>query len=143
MENFLYAGFGAFLALAGALIQALVGRHHSQSDRHRELLIDAYNDYLTGLAKRASIFHEHSNRTEAATALMVTGKQKISAYAPAVVVISLANLEKTPMSLSSKATQTAMVELVKSMRQSLNAETGELDLAIHTILFSNPVIVSE
>lgn len=140
MKDFLLLGFGAALALSGALVQAFVGRRYSQSDRRRELLIDAYSDYLDGLSKRASILHAHSERTEEATALMVSGKQKISAYAPASVVIALASLEKTPMKLSDRSTQKAMVELVKAMRKSAQSGVGDLDQAIHTILFSVDIV---
>ncbi|MEO1243245.1 MAG: hypothetical protein AAFX54_15145 [Pseudomonadota bacterium] len=140
MKDFFLLGFGAFLAMGGALVQAIVGRMHSQSDRRRELLIDSYSDYLNGLAKRASILHDHSERTEEAMALMVSGKQKISAYAPEQVVIALANIEKTPMLLSNEETQQAMVGLVKAMRESIRAGSGDLDKAIHEVLFSNPII---
>ncbi|GAB4519307.1 MAG: hypothetical protein Tsb0010_03600 [Parvularculaceae bacterium] len=140
MREFLLLGFGAILALMGSLVQAIVGRTYSQSERRRELLIDAYSDYLTGLAKRASILTHHSERTEEATALMVSGKQKISTYAPAPVVTALANLEKTPMLLSNEITQKAMVELVKAMRKSIRAGSGELDDSIHAILFSMQII---
>ncbi|MBI1391691.1 MAG: hypothetical protein GC152_03010 [Alphaproteobacteria bacterium] len=112
MSEFSFLGFRASLALAGSIAQAALSRAYSNSDRRRELLIDAYSDYLTGLAKRASILTHHSERTEEATALMVSGKQKISAYAPPHLVTALASLEKTSMMLSDPETQSAMVDLV-------------------------------
>ncbi|MEM6626578.1 MAG: hypothetical protein AAF719_07735 [Pseudomonadota bacterium] len=136
MNEFWLLGFGALLALLGSVVQALIQRAHSRSERRTELLIDAYSDYLVGIARRASILSAHSERTEEATALMVAGKQKVSAYAPPAVVIALAALEETPMHLSDERTQSAMVELVKAMRVSIRSGSSELDHAIHSVLFS-------
>ena len=69
--------------------------------------------------------------------MMVTGKQKISAYAPSDVVRALAALESTTLKLSDSSTQAAMVHLVKTMRQSVGVGSrGDLDMAISAILFS-------
>ena len=140
MKEFCLLGFGAFRALLGSLAQAFLARLYSQSERRRELLIDAYSDYLNGLAKRASILTDHSERTEEASALMVSGKQKISAYAPPPVVHALAKLETTPMMLSNPKTQRAMVELVKAMRSSIGARISNLDDDIQAVLFSIDVV---
>ena len=67
---------------------------------------------------------------------MVAGKQKICAFAPVKVVKALAGLERTPMSLASKATQQQMIQLVEAMRNSISAESGELKVDISDILFS-------
>ncbi|MEM6746368.1 MAG: hypothetical protein AAF608_03010 [Pseudomonadota bacterium] len=133
---------GALLTLAGAVVQVFITRAHSVSDRQRELLIDAYNEYLTGIAKRASILHEHSQRTEEATSLMFAGRQKISAYAPMSVVACLAKLESTNMSLSDQVTQTAMVELVAAMRQSVGVNSQGADSSIASALFSGVKVES-
>jgi hypothetical protein len=71
---------------------------------------------------------------------MVSGKQKISAYAPAHVVRALGALEKTPMSLSDSSTQSAMVGLVLAMRKSIGMKSKALDDDIRAILFSAEVI---
>ena len=139
METFLAAATGAFFALLGTIVQAVITGIQSNSNRRRELLIDAYGDYLNGLAKRASILHSHSERTEEATALMISGKQKISAFAPSGVVSSLAKLEETPMILSDPQTQKAMVDLVRSMRVSVGAGSRNLEGPIQSILFSNRI----
>ena len=126
---------GAGLALAGVLVQAFVARTYSRADRRRELLIEAYSDYLSGLAQRVSILEAHSQRTEAATALLITGKQKITAYAPSPVVISLAAFEKTSQKLSQDDAQGAMISLVQAMRDSVGVESTGLEPAIHAVLF--------
>ena len=131
---------GAFLALGGALAQSLIGWTQAQSDRRRELLVEAYSQYLTGVAERASILRSHSQRTEEATAKIVAGKQKVCAFAPVEVVKALAALEKTPLHLSSKETQEKMVGLVNAMRKSVAAERGELGGEISDILFSAEII---
>jgi hypothetical protein len=126
---------GAGLALAGALAQAFVARSYSRADRRRELLIEAYSDYLSGIAQRVAILEDHSPRTEAATALIITGKQKITAYAPASVVLALAAFEKTSQRLSQPDAQTAMIALVQAMRSSVGVESAGLEPAIHGVLF--------
>ena len=127
---------GAGLALAGALVQAFVDRTYSRADRRRELLIEAYSDYLSGVAQRVVILEADSHRTEAATALLITGKQKIAAYAPAPVVLALANFEQTSVHLSQPDVQQAMIALVQSMRASVGVEAVGLESAIQAVLFS-------
>ena len=140
MEDIWPVLVGALAAIAGSLVTAFVGWLQNKSDRRRELLIDAYREYLTGLAERASLLHAHSERTEAATAKMVAGKQMIAAYAPSAVVKALAGLESSPMLLSDPETQTAMVALVSAMRRSTgNGATG-LENEIRAILFSVDVV---
>jgi hypothetical protein len=135
MRDLIIAVFAAGLALTGALVQAFVTRFHSQADRKRELLIEAYSDYLSGVAQRVAILEAHSPRTEAAMALLVTGKQKITAYAPAPVVRALAAFEKTSLQLSQEDAQSAMIALVSQMRRSVGVESKDMDAAIGAVLF--------
>jgi hypothetical protein len=132
----------AGLALAGALVQAFVARTYSRADRRRELLIEAYSDYLSGLAQRVAILEAHSPRTEAATALLITGKQKITAYAPSQVVLALAGFEQTSQRLSQGDAQQAMIVLVQAMRSSVGVESDGLESAIHAVLFGGTTFVS-
>ena len=140
MEQWWFAVFGAGLALAGSLVQSVIASLQGRSERRIELLIDAYSDYLNGIAKRASILEAHSERTEQATALMVSGKQKMSAYALSNVVSALARLERTPMTLSSAETQKAMVQLIITMRQSIGVKSSELEDDIRVVLFSSEFV---
>jgi hypothetical protein len=126
---------GAGLALLGTLVQSIISWNQSRVDRNRNLLIEAYSEYLTGLAQRASILHDHSERTEQATALMVAGKQKVSAFAPPNVVKVLAALETSPMLLSHKDTQDGMVGLVQATRESIGVGKQPLNNEIMAILF--------
>lgn len=142
MRELLIAVLGAGLALAGALVQAFVARLHTQADRRRELLIEAYSDYLSGLAQRVAILEAHSPRTEAATALLITGKQKITAYAPAPVVRALAAFEQTSQRLSQEDAQAAMIALVSEMRRSVGVESEDMDAAIRAVLFGGTKFVS-
>ncbi len=133
---------GAGLALAGPLAQMFVSRDHSRADRRRELLIEAYGDYLSGVAQRVAILESHSPRTEAAMAAIITGKQKITAYAPSSVVLALAAFEKTSKVLSQSDAQSAMLSLVRAMRESVGVDSAGLDEAIHTALFGGEQWVS-
>lgn len=133
---------GAGLALAGALVQAFVARTYSRADRRGELLIEAYSDYLSGIAQRMAILEDHSPRTEAATALLITGKQKIVAYAPATVVLALAAFERTSKLLSQQDAQRAMIVLVQAMRSSVGVESEGLETDIRTALFDGEKFVS-
>lgn len=142
MRELLIAVLGAGLALAGALVQAFVARLHTRADRRRELLIEAYSDYLSGLAQRVAILEAHSPRTEAATALLITGKQKITAYAPAPVVRALAAFEGTSLKLSEEDAQTAMISLVAEMRRSVGVEAHDMEVAIRAVLFGGTRWVS-
>jgi len=71
---------------------------------------------------------------------MISGKQKIAAYAPAPVVKALASLEITHIELSNQQTQTAMLEFIKSTRKSVSVGSNRLDVPIHQILFSAEVV---
>lgn len=136
MSQVLLLVVGAALALLGTLVQSAITWNQSRVNRNSDLLIEAYSEYLTGLAQRASILHDHSERTEQATALMVAGKQKVSAFAPANVVRALAALEASPMLLSNKETQEGMVGLVQAMRESIGVGKESLKSEIKVILFS-------
>ena len=117
-------------------------RGFTRKDRRRELLIEAYSDYLSGLAQRVAILEAHSQRTEAATALLITGKQKITAYAPAPVVRALATFEKTSLQLSQDDAQSAMITLVSEMRRSVGVESKEMEPAIRTVVLGGTRWVS-
>ncbi|AXE63067.1 hypothetical protein HPO_02437 [Hyphomonas polymorpha PS728] len=136
MSQALLLVLGAILALLGTMVQSIISWGQSRVDKRRDLLIEAYSEYLTGLAQRASILHPHSERTEQATALMVAGKQKISGFAPANVVKALAALEASPMLLSHSDTQEGMVGLVQAMRVSVGVGKQQLNKEIRDILFS-------
>jgi len=142
MHEFFIAVVAAGLTLTGALVQAFVARMHTRADRRRELLIEAYSDYLSGLAQRVAILEDHSPRTETATALLITGKQKITAYAPAPVVRALAAFEKTSLKLSNEDAQAAMIALVGEMRHSVGVDSKDMDAAIRAVLFGGAKWVS-
>ncbi|HWA22165.1 MAG TPA: hypothetical protein VG735_07215 [Caulobacterales bacterium] len=136
MEQVVIALLAAGLALAGALAQAFIARMHSQEDRRKELLIEAYTDYLKGLAEWAT--RDQRSKAEAAgKASILTGKQKIAAYAPSQVVRKLAALERTSLNMSQPDAQSAMVALVSSMRQSVGVRWRGLEADIRLILMGS------
>lgn len=132
---------GAALALVGSLVQAFVARTYSRADRHRELLIEAYSDFLTGLAQRAANVKGDAEKAEAATFQLVIAQQKITAYAPAPVVTALATFKDTSTFLANADAQAAMISLVQAMRESVGVKADGLESAIRKVLFGGTAFV--
>ena len=68
-------------------------------------------------------------------ARIIAGKQKITAFAPSSVIVALAAFEKTSKRLSQHDAQSAMIELVRAMRESVGVDAVTSDEAIHAVLF--------
>jgi hypothetical protein len=131
------ATFAAFISAGTALLvvvfQSVFKKLSDSGDKKKQLLIEAYTDYLRGLSEWATRDGRSENMGPG-KALILTGKQKITAYAPSQVVRKLAALERTSRDMTKPDAQGAMVDLVLSMRRSVGVSWRGLDADIHVVL---------
>lgn len=131
MEQLALTVVGAVCALLGGVIQYYIDRANQLSDRRRELLIEAYGDFLTGVSLVALAATTSSD----GKALIVRGKQKICAYAPSSVVSALGEFSAGSQRLSDEEAQISMLKLVSAMRRSVGEDARGLEGAIASTLF--------
>lgn len=129
--------WGALLALGGSLAQAFVGWSQTRSSRRQELLIEAYKEYLGGLAQNASNQSGDYLKSEAAMAVLLAGKQKIAAYGPASVVSALAAFERTSKRMSDEPAQAEMIKIIDAMRSSVGVRSIGAEEDVRLILFGD------
>jgi hypothetical protein len=123
---------GASAVLGGILVQSYVTRASSLSDKRRELLIAAYEDFLIGLTLLSSVNEaDHPSGMQR----LLAGKQKIAAYAPVGVLRAVAILEGTSLKADNPDAQAAIVGVVVEMRRSVGVVHEGIDREVKALLF--------
>jgi hypothetical protein len=110
-------------ALSAVLVQGLLTRLGGETERKRELLLQAYQALIESMA---SVSVE---RDSDATRSLIAAKQRILQFAPAEVVHALAEFCRTSQRLADVSAVDAFVGLLKAMRKSLGMpEVGDPDM---------------
>lgn len=101
-------------ALGAVLIQGILAYLGGDTERKRELLLEAYQALIESTASLAA-----ATDREVGLRDLIAAKQRILYFAPTEVVAALANFARTSQVMSDPAAVAAFAELLKTMRASL------------------------
>jgi hypothetical protein len=108
------AAAGIVGALGAVLIQGLLAHFGGETERKRELLLEAYQALIESIASLSI-----DRPAAAATRDLIAAKQRILQFAPVEVVHALADFCRTSQVLANADAVEGFVRLLKAMRHSL------------------------
>ena len=110
-------------ALGAVLVQGLLSHFGGETERKRELLLQAYQALIESMASLSV------ERSDVGTRDLIAAKQRILQFAPTEVVHALADFCRTSQVLSNVDAVDGFVRLLKAMRDSLGMpEVSDSDM---------------
>jgi Uri superfamily endonuclease len=136
MNPYIAASISVLSLAAGALLQFWLSRRNTDWSRLQEKRVQAYVDFLKGIAGVAQALRFDDKKAEHdSSALVADARARIAVYGHSQVISALAAFCRTDQHLMSTDTCKVFIQLIQTMRQvskvaSISIDDNELYLVL-------------